>query len=92
MEQILMIAAVGTLCIACFLIGARTGQKVIKGEAVTLPGIPKEILHPIQNIQENVRVRREQEEAEAEMNKLEVIIENLERYDGTSKGQKDIPG
>ncbi len=92
MEQILMIAAVGTLCIACFLIGARTGQKVIKNEEVTLPKVPKEILHPIQSIQENAQARREQEEAQVEMNKLEIIMENLERYDGTSEGQKDIPG
>ena len=41
----------------------------------------------------NAYLKRIQEakEAEAEKNRLDVILENIERYDGTGAGQKDVP-
>jgi hypothetical protein len=34
--------------------------------------------------------KEEKETAEAEKRKLDTIIENIENYDGTSFGQKDV--
>lgn len=71
----------GTLCCVCFLIGAKVGQKVSKGEAVELPSV-----NPIRAI----RDKREQKEAEMEADKVETILRNIDRYDGTARGQEDV--
>lgn len=71
----------GTLCCICFLIGAKVGQKVSKGEAVELPSV-----NPIKAI----RDKREQKEAEMEADKVETILRNIDRYDGTARGQEDV--
>lgn len=79
--EILMILAIGTLCIVCFLIGARVGQKVSKGEAVELP-----VLNPARLYREE----KSRKVAEAEKKKYDLIMENIDNYDGTSIGQKDV--
>jgi hypothetical protein len=34
---------------------------------------------------------KEKEAVKQEMDKLEVILNNIEKYDGTEKGQEDVP-
>ena len=69
------------LNILSFTIGARIGQKIVKGQEVKI--IPS----PIQVINE---LKEEKNQAkEQERNK--VIAENIDNYDGTSIGQKDVP-
>jgi hypothetical protein len=82
METIFLIIAVGALCIACFFIGAKVGQTVSKGEPLEAPSI-----NPMKAIQEHNDRKAAREEAD----KLQVILENIERYDGTGSGQKDVP-
>jgi hypothetical protein len=66
--------------ILCFIVGARIGQKVNRGEEVKLP-------NPITAVKEH----KKRTETEEEQNRLNAILENIERYDGTSIGQKQIP-
>lgn len=80
--EILTIAVTGALCIVCFFIGAKVGQTVSKGEDIHVPNI---------NPMELYRVRQGRKEAEREQNKLDALMHNIEVYDGTSAGQKDIP-
>jgi hypothetical protein len=80
-ENILTIIALGTLNIVCFFVGAKIGQKVVKGEEIKAPEIT--ILTPIRDYQ-----RKKQ--AEAEQNKIDTIMQNIEAYNGTSAGQKDV--
>ena len=82
METIFLIIAVGALCIACFFIGAKVGQTVSKGEPLEAPS-----LNPMKAIREHNGRKAAQEEAD----KVQVILENIERYDGTANGQKDVP-
>lgn len=82
MTVILLALVVGTLCIACFFVGAKVGQQVSKGEPVELPEV-----NPMKLIQE----RREKKAAEEEKNRLDTIIRNVDRYDGTGLGQEDVP-
>ena len=85
METILLVLVIGILCIVCFFVGARVGQKVVRGEEIKAPDISK--LNPM-----NIKKEREQKyEAEKEKNKLETILKNIERYDGTDVGQEDVP-
>lgn len=65
-----------------FVIGAKIGQKTVKGEKIEMPTVnPMTLYHE----------HKEKEEAKKEMNKLDVILNNIERYDGTEAGQEDVP-
>lgn len=79
---ILLILAVGTLNIACFFIGAKVGQTVAKGEEIKLPNV---------NPLEAVKERHAKKEAEYEQGRVETILRNIDSYDGTGNGQKDVP-
>lgn len=81
--EVLSILAVGALCIGCFLIGARVGQATAKGEKIEMPKI---------NPMQAVRDQRAKKEAEKEQGRIDTILQNIEAYDGTSRGQQDVPG
>lgn len=83
METILTILVVGTLNAVCFFIGAKVGQKVVKGEPIELPSI---------NPMKAYRESQDRKQAEREADKLDKILANIEAYDGTSAGQKDVNG
>ncbi len=80
-DTLLIILAVGAMCIGCFIVGAKVGQKVSKGEAVELPSV---------NPFEAYRKLEAKREAEKEQDKIDTIMQNIECYDGTSRGQKDV--
>lgn len=82
METILIILVSGTLNAVCFFIGARIGQKVSKGETIEAP-----TLNPMKAIRE----REERKEADKESERLEIILQNIENYDGSPNGQRDVP-
>lgn len=85
METIILIISIGIINILCFFVGAKIGQKVVKGEEIKTPDISK--LNPM-----NIKKEREQKyEVEKEKSKLETILRNIERYDGTDTGQEDVP-
>jgi hypothetical protein len=81
MEALLLILAVGTLNVVCFLIGVKTAQKVNKGEDIELP-----TLNPMKAYRE----LQDRKQAEKEADRLDTILQNIEAYDGTSAGQKDV--
>ena len=76
-----LILITGFLCIACFIVGANVGQTVSKGEKFDVPN-----LNPLKAVKENQR----RKVAEQEQDKLNTVLRNIERYDGTSKGQEDV--
>lgn len=79
--EILTILVVGTLNVVCFLIGAKVGQKVVKGEAIELPS-----LNPMSAYREH-QDKREQERVQE---RVDTIRQNIDAYDGTGNGQKDV--
>jgi hypothetical protein len=81
--EVLLLLVMGAVNIACFLIGAKTGQTVTKGEEIKLPTI-----NPMELVQEH----REKRAAQEERDKVETILRNIESYDGTAYGQEDVPG
>jgi hypothetical protein len=81
--EVLLLAVMAASNIFCFLIGAKVGQKVVKGEEVELPTID-----PMKAYREH----QEKREAQREQDKVEAIMRNIEAYNGTPEGQKDIPG
>ena len=82
--MILVILVVCFANILCFYIGARIGQKIIRDEDVTLP-------NPVTEVKEQVQEYREKRKSKEDQEQLDVILANIERYDGTGYGQQEVP-
>ena len=80
--EVLTLAVFGAVNIFCFLLGARVGQAVVKGETVEMPK-----LNPMEAIREHQNKR----EAERAQDRMGVIMNNIDTYDGTANGQRDVP-
>ena len=81
-DTMLFIALISLINVISFTIGAKVGQKVVKGEKIELPKV---------NPMEVYRVNQEKREAEKKREKMDIILSNIEKYDGTDKGQEDVP-
>lgn len=79
--EILTVLVTGALCCVCFLIGAKVGQTVAQGKDIEVPTV-----NPMQAIRE----RQNKQAAEMEQSKMEKVLRNIERYDGTEHGQEDV--
>ena len=82
MEILLTVTVSAIVCICCFIVGAKVGQKVSKGEdiEVSLP-------NPFKAYQE----REARKEAQREADKVNAILQNIDSYDGTGANQQDVP-
>ena len=80
--EILLAVTVGALNVVCFFIGAKVGQTVAKGEVIKLP-----IPDPVGAIREH----KDKKHAEKEQERIDIIMQNIENYDGTGRNQKDVP-
>lgn len=80
--EIALVFLVGVMNICCFTIGAVVGQKVSKGETIETPTV---------NPMEAYRKREAKREAQKEQDKIDTILRNIEGYDGTGRGQEDVP-
>lgn len=81
--EVLLLAVMGIVNVLCFVIGAKVGMAASKGEEIELPSV-----NPV----EAYKKHEAKKVAEAEQSKLDTIMANIEAYDGTPYGQKDIPG
>lgn len=81
-DTILLIISMALINVLSFTIGAKVGQKVVKGEKIELPKV---------NPMEVYKEHQEKKKAEEEITKLDTIMRNIERYDGTAAGQEDVP-
>lgn len=80
--EVLLLAVMGAVNILCFVIGAKVGQAVSKGEKIELPNVD-----PLRAYREH----REKKEADQKNKQFEAILRNIDSYDGTPEGQEDIP-
>lgn len=80
--EVLLLAVMGITNLLCFVIGAKVGQKVTKGEPVELPSI---------NPMKAYREHEARKESQREQDRMNTILRNIEGYDGTSTGQMDVP-
>jgi hypothetical protein len=84
MEAVIITIVVALANIVCFLIGVKVGMAVAKYEPIELPKIRAF------DYTKNAATEKEQREAEAVRNRVETILRNIEKYDGTSLGQEDV--
>ena len=74
----MLVFMTGSFCVISFLIGAGRGNTRIN-------------LNPIEAYKEH-KVQKEQKEAyDLEQRQLATMLRNIDRYDGSSLGQEDIP-
>ena len=81
------ILAIGFVCMACFLSGVNVGQKLVKGEEVKLVNGEKVKLPAIKPAKEEPVKQPE----EVRMSRDDIILQNIDNYDGTGQGQADVP-
>lgn len=81
---LILIGMIGLMNIVCFYIGAKIGQKVVNKE-------PLIIKTPVEVVKEKIETRAEKREQEKEQDVIDTIQHNIDIYDGTSIGQKEIP-
>lgn len=79
--EALLLAVMGLVNVLCFVIGAKVGQTVAKDKEIKLPS-----LNPV----EVMREHKAKSKAEAEQERYETIMRNIETYDGTSAGQREV--
>ena len=79
--EVLLMAIISLSNIACFVIGAKVGQKVVKQETIELP-----TFNPMQAYKEHQAMK----EAEMEKSKIDTILRNIDSYDGTGLGQEEV--
>lgn len=81
MDIVLLLAIASLTNIACFVIGAKVGQTVSKGETIDTPTV---------NPMKVYREHQAQKEADMERKRNETIMRNIDSYDGTGYGQEDV--
>ena len=70
--------------VICFIVGAKVGQKVVKGETVEMP-------NPIKAVSNAIEEHKEKKEKEEVDEYYKAILQNIDNYDGTSAGQVKVP-
>lgn len=81
-ELLCVIALVSFFNVCSFIIGAKVGQKAVRGETIETPKF-----EPIKTIREY----NEQKEVRKEQEKQKIIAENIDAYNGTPYGQQELP-
>lgn len=77
----LTVIAMGLVNLLGFVIGAKIGMAVKKNEEIKLPTV-----NPVEAVKEHINKR----EARAEQDRIDKIMKNIERYDGSPNGQEDV--
>lgn len=86
MESLILCTIFGVFIIFSFIVGLHYGSKVRDNEKITIPNI-----NPVKAIKKHRKDKREEERIEHEKLIEEINLENIESYDGTGSGQKEIP-
>lgn len=74
---IMLVFMTGSFCVISFLIGQGRTNKVT--------------LNPIEAIKEHKEQKEQEKIYDLQQRQLETMIKNIDRYDGNSLGQEDIP-
>lgn len=85
--EILTILATGSICLLCFLCGykCRNKEDFISKETIN------NIAHPIETYKDNKAKNEEKKKNKKRQLQMDVIMDNLEKYDGTANSQQKVP-
>ena len=82
MISIILCTVFGVFILVAYTLGLRNGQKLSKNEEIKIPNP-----NPITAINKEIEKHEDRKKQEA----LDVMISNIDNYDGTGLGQKEIP-
>lgn len=85
-ETIILCTIFGVFILISFITGIKIGVKLRKSETIEIPN-----LNPIKVIKERKEEKEFIEQQEEEQRQIEVMLANIDAYDGTEIGQRDIP-
>lgn len=75
---------VGIQNLVCIIIGLKAGLALNKGESFSLP-------NPIKEYADRQAEKEAKKEAKLKQDQIDIILRNIENYDGTGFGQMDVP-
>ena len=52
--------------------------------------VEKKSINPVKKVEEAVKKRKTEKEIKEEQSKMDKMLQNIDNYDGTSRGQQDI--
>lgn len=86
MKEIILVFIVGTLNLLSFYLGSKTKNQNMNNKEIQI--------NPMKVYKKYKEEKKQDEEKEKfvkEQEQTKIMIENIENYDGTGMGQKDIP-
>lgn len=79
--EALALAIMGAVNILCFVVGAKVGQATKQGVIIDAPTLNPITAH---------RFHKETKETREEQERLSILLQNIENYDGSSIGQREV--
>ena len=81
-ETIILCTIFGVFILVAYSLGLKNGQRISKNEEVVIPNI-----NPVKVVTEEIEKHEEKKKQQA----YEIMMSNIDNYDGTGLGQQDIP-
>ena len=81
-ETIVLCTIFGVFILVAYSLGLKNGQRISKNEEVVIPNI-----NPVKVVTEEIEKHEEKKKQQA----YEIMMSNIDNYDGTGLGQQDIP-
>ena len=82
METIALLFLFGVFIILAYTLGLKNGQKLKNNEEIKIPE-----LNPIKIVRNEIETFEQKKKQDA----YDTMMANIDNYDGTGLGQKDIP-
>ena len=82
METIALLFLFGIFIIAAYNLGLKNGQKLKKDEEIKMPEI-----NPVKIVRNEIETFEQKKKQDI----YDTMMSNIDNYDGTGLGQKDIP-
>ena len=86
LELILFCSIFGLIIMASYTLGLRNGQKLAKKEEITMPDV-----NPVSIVNKQIEKHEIKHEIKKEQELLNIMMDNIDNYDGTGTGQKELP-
>ena len=85
-EVIILCGLFGAFILGSFTIGLSFGVKLRNNEKIEIPN-----LNPVKAVKKAVKESKQERENEKEKTLFEIEMANIDSYDGTGFGQKELP-
>lgn len=82
METIVLLFLFGVFIILAYTLGLKNGQKLKNNEEIKIPEI-----NPVKIVRNEIETFEQKKKQDA----YDTMMANIDNYDGTGLGQKDIP-